>query len=202
MIPRVALMPGVALLLSFSSGHAALTTSPQNPLGLNGRQPIAVNADSFFADLNGDTGTYTGNVIVVQGNVKLHADEVKVLAPGGKASRMEAEGHVVVDSPSGQAVADSGVYDVPQQILRLTGHVVLTKEQNVMRGTALEYSMTTGLAKMTAGAAPAEAAAAQNASAPPAKPGRVQGLFYPQESSPQPGAGSAAPAASPNAPKP
>lgn len=198
-IKYAAPLPGLTILLLVSGGHAA-TPAPENPLGLNAHQPIAVNADSFFADLSGDTGTYTGNVIVVQGNVKLHADAVKVLAPGGKASRMEAEGHVVVDSPSGQAVGDTGVYDVPQQILRLTGHVVLTKDQNVMRGTALEYSMANGLARMTAGETPVQAAAPGTAAPPAAKPGRVQGLFFPQEASPQ--SGTTRPPASPNTAKP
>ena len=173
----------LALLLAGSTGQAALPAASGNPLGLNSREPIAVNADSFLADLNGDTGTYTGNVIVTQGMVRLHADQVKVLAPNGRASRMEAQGHVIVDSPSGQAIADAGVYEVPQQVLRLTGNVVLTKEQNVMRGTVLEFSMATGLAKMTAGAP-------QNVAAPPGgtpvKPARVQGLFYPEQPSTQP----------------
>jgi lipopolysaccharide export system protein LptA len=94
---------------------------------------------------------------------------------------MEAQGHVVVDSPSGQAIADTGIYNVPDQVLRLTGNVVLTKEQNVMRGTALEFSMATGLAKMTAGASTTTAAASTDAA--PAKPARVQGLFYPEQAS-------------------
>jgi lipopolysaccharide export system protein LptA len=166
-----------ALLVTATAGRAALPSSG-NPLGLNSREPIAVNADSFLADLNGDTGTYTGNVIVTQGTVKLHADQVKVLAPGGRASRMEAQGHVVVDSPSGQAIADTGVYDVPQQILHLTGNVVLTKDQNVMHGTALEFSMATGLARMTAGTPVTTATTGEQ---PAAKPGRVQGLFYPEQ---------------------
>ena len=72
-------------------------------------------------------------MIVIQGPVRLHADAVKITAPGGNASKMEAQGHVVVDSPSGQAVGDSGVYEVGPQLLRLTGNVVLTKEANVMR---------------------------------------------------------------------
>ena len=83
----------------------AAAAAPSGPsLGLDFSQPIAVNADSFLADLNNSTGTYTGNVIVTQGEVRLHADEVTVHAPGGRASRMEANGNVVVDSPSGQAV--------------------------------------------------------------------------------------------------
>lgn len=158
---------------------APAAPAPTTSLGLDSTQPIAVNADSFLADLNNETGTYSGNVIVTQGQVRLHADEVTVHAPGGRASRMEANGNVIVDSPSGQAVGDSGVYDVPQQTIRLTGNVVLTKDANVMRGNALEVSMATGLARLTA----------DSANATPGQPrGRVQGLFVPA-----PGAGKAAP---------
>ena len=131
-----------------------------------------LNADNFLADLNGESGTYTGNVIVSQGEVKLHADKVTVLAPGGKASRMEAAGHVVVDSPSGQAVGDNGIYDVAAQNLRLTGHVVLTKDANVMRGSTLEVAMDTGLARLTGGGEVTTEGQPQ---------GRVQGLFLPAQ---------------------
>ena len=159
-------------LAAIGVAHAAPAPSGQGAqnLGLDSDQPIAVNADSFLADLNGETGTYTGNVIVTQGRVRLHADQVKVTAPGGRASRMEAQGHVIVDSPSGQAVGDAGIYDVAQKVLRLNGHVVLTKEANVMRGSALEISMATGLARLTSGA-PAQGQPA----------GRVQGLFVPAQ---------------------
>jgi lipopolysaccharide export system protein LptA len=156
-------------------------------VGLDSNAPIAVNADAFLADLNGETGTYTGNVIVTQGAVRLHADQVKVTAPSGHATKMEAQGHVVVDSPSGQAVGDNGFYDVPTQVLRLNGNVVLTKEANVMRGSALEISMATGIARLTAGGVPA-AAPGQ----PPQPQGRVQGLFIPAQRT-------GAPAASENA---
>jgi lipopolysaccharide export system protein LptA len=91
---------------------------------------------------------------------------------------MEATGHVVVDSPSGQAVGDAGIYDVPSQILHLTGHVVLTREQNVMRGSALEVAMATGIARLTAGAEP------QVAGQPAPPQGRVQALFVPAQRAP------------------
>jgi lipopolysaccharide export system protein LptA len=169
----------VASMLSAATLAAVAAPAPGAGLGLDSGQPIAVNADAFLADLNNETGTYSGNVIVTQGEVRLHADEVTVHAPGGRASRMEANGNVVVDSPSGQAIGDSGIYDVPQRLIRLTGNVVLTKDANVMRGNALEVSMATGLARLTA----------DSASAAPGQPkGRVQGLFVPA-----PGAGKAAP---------
>jgi lipopolysaccharide export system protein LptA len=152
-------------------------------VGLDSNAPIAVNADAFLADLNGETGTYTGNVIVTQGAVRMHADQVKVTAPSGHASKMEALGHVVVDSPSGQAVGDNGFYDVPTQVLRLNGNVVLTKEANVMRGSALEISMATGIAHLTGGGAQT-AAPGQ----PPQPQGRVQGLFIPAQRTAEPAA--------------
>jgi lipopolysaccharide export system protein LptA len=170
----------IALVASILSAAAlAAMAAPAPDAGLDSSQPIAVNADAFLADLNNETGTYTGNVIVTQGEVRLHADEVTVHAPGGRASRMEANGNVIVDSPSGQAIGDSGIYDVSQQLIRLTGNVVLTKDANVMRGNALEVSMATGLARLTADTANA---------APGQSKGRVQGLFVPA-----PGAGKAAP---------
>jgi lipopolysaccharide export system protein LptA len=135
--------------------------------GLETSKPIAVNADNFIADLAGETGTYTGNVVVTQGAVKLHADKVLVAAPGGKASRMEATGHVVVDSPSGTAVGDRGTYDVAAETVRLAGNVVLTKDNNVLRGNALDVHMRTGEAKLV-GAPTASGT------------GRVQGLFVPK----------------------
>jgi lipopolysaccharide export system protein LptA len=91
----------------------------------------------------------------------------------------------VVDSPSGQAIGDTGIYEVAQQVLHLTGNVVLTKDANVMRGSALEVSMATGIAHLTA--EPQTTPAGQT-------PGRVQGLFVPQQ---QAGAATAA-----NPPKP
>src|SRR5215213_8327069 len=89
------------------------------------------------------------------------------------SSRMEAKGNVIVDSPSGKAIGDAGVYDVSQQTIRLTGNVVLTKDANVMRGNSLEVSMVTGLARLTADA---------SKSAPGQPRGRVQGLFVPAPS--------------------
>ncbi len=179
---RLLLLACVPVFLA--SGEAEPAPAPAQTLGLDSTQPIAVNADSFLADLNAETGTYTGNVIVTQGPVRLHADEVKVTAPGGKAAKMEANGHVVVDSPSGQAVGDVGIYDVPERSIRLTGNVVLTKDANVMRGNALEVSMATGLAKLTSAPQPAEQGQPPAPGQPP--PGRVQGLFVPAQKEPSP----------------
>ena len=169
----------LALLLAPVPALAADTAG----LGFDPAQPIAVNADSFAADLNAESGTYTGNVIVIQGEVKLRADSVTVSAPAGRASRLEARGNVIVDSPSGTAKGDAATFDVTQRLVRLTGQVVLTKDNNVMRGTALEVEIATGRARLT-GAVAASGQGPAAAQAPAQVPGRVQGLFAPQAQSP------------------
>jgi lipopolysaccharide export system protein LptA len=167
-----------ALALALAAPAAFAAPAPAgSAIGLDAGKPIAVNADSFAADLKAETGTYSGNVIVIQGDVRLHADEVTVAAPGGKASRMEARGHVVVDSPSGTAVGDTGTYDVAQQVVHLMGHVALTKDNSVMRGTALDVDITSGKARLTGGVA-------GNGQIPEQGTGRVQGLFVPAPNTP------------------
>ena len=151
----------------------ALAQGTASTLGLEAERPIAVNADTFAADLQGESGTYSGNVVVTQGQVKLRADEVTVAAPGGRATRMEANGNVVVDTPSGTAVGNSAVYDVVAQIVTLSGDVALTNNNNIMRGSSLVVEVETGRARLTG-----SGDTAQNGTS-----GRVQGLFVPQQGS-------------------
>src|ERR1700760_4540544 len=95
--------------------------------------PIDISSDSFQADLNAKTGIYSGNVIVVQGDTKLRANQVRVTTVNGNADKIYASGNVVVDSPkSGTATGANGVYSVVPRTVLLTGNVVLKKGKNVM----------------------------------------------------------------------
>ena len=126
--------------------------------------PINVSSDSFEGDLANKIGTYIGNVIVIQGDMHLRADQMKVHIAQGKPTRIEAIGKVVVTAPNGTATGDNGVYELGPRTITMTGHVVLTKEKDVMRGTKLVMDMNTNLAHLYAQGMPG---------------GRVQGLFIP-----------------------
>jgi len=140
----------------------------------NSREPIDVSADNFVAEKepvkSGPgviNGTYSGNVIVKQGDMRLRADTVRILVVGGHADKAFANGHVVIDSAnSGTATSNAGVYDIGPRIATLTGNVVLTKERNVMRGQLLTVNLVTGVAKLGGGVAGSHG-------------GRVQGIFTP-----------------------
>jgi lipopolysaccharide export system protein LptA len=140
--------------------------------------PINVTSDNFVGNFETKVGDYIGNVIVTQADDKLRADRVKVNVVNNKPTKFEAFGHVVFVSTSGTATGDNGVYDLgPPRMVTLTGHVVLTKEKDVMHGTKLVVNMVTGESHLTA------QGSAGN---------RVQGLFVQQPSA----QGSAKPAGS------
>lgn len=126
--------------------------------------PINVSSENFVGDLATKIGTYLGNVLVIQGDMRMRADKVKVNVTQGKPTRIEADGHVVVNAPNGTATGDNGVYDLGPRTITMTGHVVLTKEKDVMRGTRLVMDMNTNLAHLTAQGMQGN---------------RVQGLFIP-----------------------
>ena len=114
--------------------------------------PINITSDRFQADLNAKSLTYSGNVVVVQGDTKLRANQVHVDTVSGKADKITATGNVVVDSPaSGTATGDKGVYSVVPRTVLMTGNVVLKKGKDVMRGTQLTVNLNTGQATLGAG---------------------------------------------------
>ncbi|HEX9159800.1 MAG TPA: LptA/OstA family protein [Rhizomicrobium sp.] len=159
-----------ATALGNRAADAVAPASHANSPAQNSNAPINVSSDTFEGNFQTKVGTYTGNVIVIQGDDKLHADTVKVDVVAGKPNRFEATGHVVFVSPSGTATGDSGVYDLGPRTITLNGHVVLTKEKDVMRGTSLVVDMNTGQSRLIARGAQGN---------------RVQGLFVQQ---PKPGA--------------
>ena len=170
---RLLLLP-----LVLTAGMALADTPP--PAKHDANQPISVSADEFVgqkdpaAGSNGPvTLTYSGNVLVTQGEIKMRANAVRVNMISGKPDKIYANGNVVVNSPSGTATGDNGVYDVAPRLVTLTGHVVLTKGQNVMRGPQLTVNLVTGVAKLGGGSR------VNTTLQPGSNGGRVQGLFTP-----------------------
>ena len=164
----------IALLLLGAA--APVTATAPAPGKHSADQPINVSADRFVAEKNpaagangAITGTYSGNVVITQGDIKMRANTVRINVIGGKPNKIYADGNVVIVSASGTATGDSGVYDVAPRLVTLTGHVVLTKEKNVMRGAQLTVNLVTGVAQLGGGGGVTGTHGG----------GRVQGIFTP-----------------------
>ena len=142
------------LLLPTGLQAAQPSAAPAKPLvgQHDNNAPIDISSDSFQADLNGKTSVWTGNVVVIQGDMKLRANTVRMTTVNGKADKVMANGNVVVDSPkSGTATGDNGVYSVVPRTIVLTGNVVLKKGKDVMQGAQLTVNLVTGQAVLGGG---------------------------------------------------
>jgi lipopolysaccharide export system protein LptA len=161
------------LLLAFAAAAGINPAAAQKPARPDANAPINISADKLLLDSNAKTGTYSGNVVVTQGDIRMRANSVRVNVVGkdNRPDKVLASGNVVVDSPnSGTATGDTAVYDVNPKLVTLTGHVVLKRAKDVMTGSQLTVNLVTGQA--TLGARPGAPTASST-------PGRVQGVFTP-----------------------
>lgn len=168
-------MTRVILLLAFLTSAPAMAQAPALTGKHDANAPINVSADKFLADSNAKTGTWSGNVLVVQGDMRMRANSVRlnVMGKDNKPDKILATGNVVVDSPnSGTVTGDNGVYDVVARTVTMTGKVVLTRQKDVMRGSQLTVNLETGVATLGGGAKVPGAGTTSG--------GRVQGIFTPQ----------------------
>src|SRR6202012_3489391 len=176
-------MTRVIFTLLLLSAGPAFAVAPSLAPKHDSNAPINISADKFLADSNAKTGTWTGNVIVIQSDMRMRAHSVRldVVGKDNKPDKIFATGNVVVDSPnSGTVTGDNGVYDVVARTVTMTGKVVLTKQKDVMRGSQLTVNLETGQATLGGGAKAPGAPTGTTGS------GRVQGIFTPPPSNTTP----------------
>lgn len=178
---------GAAILAGFVvSGIAALSGVHAQSLQHDSSLPIEITADSLEVLRNEQIATFTGNVDAIQGDMVLSADLLRVyygdgaagaVGPAGANSirRIEAEGNVFLSSPRETAQGDAGVYDVASNQVTMEGGVVLTRDDNVVRGQRLEVDLASGRSQVFAAVPSTEGGTA---------PQRVRALFTPESDQP------------------
>src|SRR5262249_26718431 len=137
----------------------------------NRDQPVKIESATLEVRDKDNKATFFGNVQVTQGDTILRCKRLVVFydqapAPspsatsaqpgqkksgGQKIKRAEAEGDVVVIQKDQTATGDRGVFDMKSNTMTLTGNVVLTQCQNVIRGESLFIDLTTGMSRVEAG---------------------------------------------------
>lgn len=162
----------IVLLALLASAAAQAQGSTANH---DTKQPIEINADSLEVLQDKQIAVFRGNVDAVQGQIRLRADELKVHyrtkdssgggGISGSIARIDATGNVFVSSATETAQGDAGVYDVDRGEITLTGKVVLTRGENVIRGRRLVLNMETGHSRIEGDAGA----------------GRVRGYFVPSQ---------------------
>lgn len=131
------------------------------------QQPVEITADLFTVDENSSEAVFTGNVIVIHPSVKVWADKVVAIYGEGGTSDIEsfvATGSVRLVTPEQDATGDRAVFTPADQMLRLTGNVMVTNSGGVIGAGELVVNLETNVSTFTS----------------PGSGGRVTGVFTSQ----------------------
>jgi lipopolysaccharide export system protein LptA len=112
--------------------------------------PVEVTSDSLRVERDGGTAVFTGEVVVVQGDMRLSAAEVAVLyAPAveGQSRRIDritATGGVIVVTPQEVAESERAVYTLDDGLLTMEGSVLLTQGPNTLASERMVVNLREG----------------------------------------------------------
>lgn len=180
-MPAFAGMTSLFVFFAASAAHAADDFKKYNT-----GKPISIEANSLEVLQNEKKAIFQGGVTASQGDIRLKANKMTVYYKGGGMpgadaggagtgiSRIDVDGNVFLATPQESAQGSKGVYDVDKKTIHLLGGVVLTRGQNVLKGSALEYNLATGKSLLSGGAS-------ATVDGKPAPGGRVKALFVPEQ---------------------
>jgi lipopolysaccharide export system protein LptA len=140
-------------------------------------QETVTARDSLEYWQNEKMGLARGNAIAVKEDKRIKADVIKAYFAEKAGSNdlemdhMEAEGNVVITTPTDVVTGTRATYKRTTQIATVEGGVKITRDQNQLNGDRAEVDMKTGISKVFAGPAAG------------GKTGRVRALFYPKGNS-------------------
>ncbi|WP_312241460.1 lipopolysaccharide ABC transporter substrate-binding protein LptA [Pantoea sp.] len=135
--------PSLKLLLIgalFSSMPALAVTGDSD-------KPVNIDSENQALDLQGNVATFTGNVIVTQGTIKITADKVVVTRPGGDSNK------TIVDAWGNPAtfyqMQDSGKpvqghagklhYELAKDFIELTSNAYIEQLDSNIKGDRITY---------------------------------------------------------------
>lgn len=117
-------------------------------------QPVEVSADSLSVDQRTGEAVFDGNVLVVQGDVRMSAGRILVVYSEDKEGnssgidRLVADGGVTFVTAKDAAEAREAVYSVGDGVVTLSGEVLLTQGQNAISGERLVIDLSSGTGRM------------------------------------------------------
>ncbi|SPF79364.1 lipopolysaccharide transport periplasmic protein LptA [Pseudoprimorskyibacter insulae] len=114
-------------------------------------QPVEVSADSLKVNQDDGTAIYSGNVVIVQGQMRLAAAEVIVIFNKDRSAidMLKASGGVTLVSGPDAAEAQNADYAVETGNVVMTGNVLLTQGTNAATAERMDLNLETGQANLS-----------------------------------------------------
>ncbi len=186
MVGRLRSLMRVAGLALLVAPFGALAEEDESPIGFqtDPDAPIEIEADTLEVEQNAQTATFIGNVVAVQGGIRLRSDRLIVTyaeksdgassdedgTGGTEITRIDAKSNVHVMSEDDQSASgDWALYMVANETITMGDTVVLRQGENVIRGQRLNIDLNSGQARVEGGVTASDT---ENPGS-----GRVKGLF-------------------------
>lgn len=117
----------------------------------NSGLPVEVTADSLAVDQNAGTALFTDNVIIIQGEMRLSADNVLVIYDTSVQTidRIEATGNVVLISGPDAAESERADYNVDDGTIVMTGNVLVAQGPSAITADTMTVQISDGTAQMS-----------------------------------------------------
>ncbi len=116
--------------------------------------PVEVSADALTVDQGTGAATFEGNVLVVQGDVRLSAGAVEITyasgdnTTGNGIEALRASGGVTFVTATDAVEAREAIYSIADGTVTLSGDVLLTQGQNAISGDRLVVNLEGGTGRM------------------------------------------------------
>jgi lipopolysaccharide export system protein LptA len=176
LVAATAVAAAIAVGGAAATAQQQKNQGPQNALqgfSQNRDQPVKIQAASLEVREKDKQATFSGDVHVINGDTELRcrslvvfydsdnpgsssgAKNMKAADPGPSGERqikrIEAKGGVTVTQKEQNAAGDAAIFNMRENTVTLTGNVVVTRGQDVLRGQRLVVDLTSGVSKMDQG---------------------------------------------------
>ena len=136
----------LSLKIALASALLAASLSAQAKTG-DTDQPIHIESDQQSLDMQGNIVTFTGNVVVTQGTIKINADKVVVTRPADQKGKEVIDGYgnpatFYQMQDNGKPVkghASKMHYELQNDFVVLTGNAYLEQLDSNIKGDKITY---------------------------------------------------------------
>jgi lipopolysaccharide export system protein LptA len=112
--------------------------------------PVTVTSESLTVQEEEGTALFEGDVLVVQGVMRLSADTVRAEynAENDRIERIWAEGNVILINAEDAAQSQTAEYIIDVGLVKMMGEVVLTQGPITFTAARMVADLTTGLGQL------------------------------------------------------
>ncbi|CAH0527196.1 lipopolysaccharide transport periplasmic protein LptA [Vibrio hippocampi] len=133
----------ISLCVLFSASAFALSTDT--------KQPVYIDSDTQQLDMKSNQVTFAGDVKLKQGSININADKIIVTRDAKTGEIQDIEGfgkpatfsQLTDDGKELKGEADTLRYSLKQDRLTMTSNAMLAQDGNTIRGTTINYSIST-----------------------------------------------------------